>query len=330
MIYSIQYMRAIAALMVVIHHAAIKSYQNGTDLLFGFQFGSAGVDLFFIISGFIMCYTVDGREFKIGKFLLARVKRIIPLYWFMTTLALLVFVFIPEKVNSSGGQTSILDSYFLLPLGSKFLIQNGWTLSYEFYFYFLFGCSLMLFRAFWVIPIVLLAACFPSFLFHFERNIFVFLFDTILLEFAMGVVCYMLYSRLKSTYSLGLFFFSLSLLSFYLLYFEFHIEPRVIHFGLPCMFFFLGMLCFESYFFRIQSSVLSRLFGRIGESSYSLYLVHPFALVACTIFFSKFMNIIKYESIYILCMLFASVVAGFLSYHFVEKNFSILINKFKL
>ena len=55
--------------------------------------------------------------------------------------ALIVFLISPNLINSSGGETGIFESFFLIPNGSKFLINNGWTLSYEFYYYFIFSFS---------------------------------------------------------------------------------------------------------------------------------------------------------------------------------------------
>ena len=91
MIYSIQYMRAIAALLVVMTHVATKGAKYGSDPLSWFNVGGAGVDLFFIISGYIMCHTVEHKESNFPSFIKARVHRIIPLYWTLTTFALVVF-----------------------------------------------------------------------------------------------------------------------------------------------------------------------------------------------------------------------------------------------
>ena len=103
-------MRAIAALLVVFHHAAWKGEQYSTNPLAWFSIGSIGVDLFFIISGFIMCHTVNNKKVLFSSFIKARFIRIVPLYWVLTSMALVVFLFFPEKVNSSGGVTDVLAS----------------------------------------------------------------------------------------------------------------------------------------------------------------------------------------------------------------------------
>jgi hypothetical protein len=108
---------------VLLHHAAWKGVQYSTDPLSWFHVGSAGIDLFFIISGFIMCFATENKHQQKGsfrKFIKNRVLRIIPLYLILTTVALIVYIIYPEKVNSTGGKTSIIDSYFLIPTESYY------------------------------------------------------------------------------------------------------------------------------------------------------------------------------------------------------------------
>ena len=138
---SIQIMRGIASLLVVLLHISVKGGQYDNGALKGFSIGGAGVDLFFIISGYVMCISTVGRPLTFYQFLLLRIRRIIPLYWLVTTVGLAIYLYNPKLVNTSGGETSIWASYVLFPNGKKFLNSNGWTLSYEFFFYFIFGFS---------------------------------------------------------------------------------------------------------------------------------------------------------------------------------------------
>src|SRR5579863_4445650 len=79
---SVQYLRALAALMVVLHHATTQFSEFPAP--FHTQAGQAGVDLFFAISGFVMVFVTSTREQSAGDFLLSRATRIIPIYWFYT------------------------------------------------------------------------------------------------------------------------------------------------------------------------------------------------------------------------------------------------------
>ena len=96
-IISIQYLRAIAALLVVFYHAIyqIKEYHS---LFEGgiWRFGAAGVDIFFVISGFIMWVTTSGRPADPLRFIGRRITRIVPLYWIVTMLTSVAILLRPR------------------------------------------------------------------------------------------------------------------------------------------------------------------------------------------------------------------------------------------
>ncbi|WP_248313152.1 acyltransferase [Bosea sp. F3-2] len=168
-IYSIQVLRALAAFMVAIHHvqpdAAVLAAQAGlsfsrSDLLPWM----AGVDIFFVVSGFIMVHASQdlfGRAGAWREFLKRRLARIVPLYWAMTTLFLLVGLAVPAVLNSGvPNLAQILGSYLFWPVVStQGLVQPvyslGWTLNYEMLFYALFAAGLALPKR-WTLPAVIL------------------------------------------------------------------------------------------------------------------------------------------------------------------------------
>src|SRR3546814_17001958 len=76
-LYVIQYLRAFAALAVVIFHAAERTGHH-------FAIGAAGVDVFFVVSGFIMMAISDRRPTRPLTFLRDRILRIAPSYWLVT------------------------------------------------------------------------------------------------------------------------------------------------------------------------------------------------------------------------------------------------------
>jgi peptidoglycan/LPS O-acetylase OafA/YrhL len=235
-------MRAIAALLVVFHHAAWKARQHSTDPWSAFRIGECGVDLFFIISGFIMCEATSRRPIRFGAFMAARARRILPLYWLLTTMAWLVHAIAPGIVNS-GGDTSVLSSYLLLPSTERYLIQNGWTLSYEFLFYAIFGLGLA-----WpswarhALPAMILVALGTAGYFWTSAPLLVrFLTHPSLLEFAMGIAAFHLLRgrRISHAASLGLLVLgTLGLLAVNHLEF---LEHRALVFGLPCWAIFVGI-----------------------------------------------------------------------------------------
>src|SRR5258707_3388590 len=114
---NIQALRAIAANGVLISHLFIveqKYSHGGTVLSANAHFGAFGVDLFFVISGFIKA--TIARNASWHKFLFDRARRILPPYWFYTTLILIVSFYAPAYVNSSFERPpSIWRSYLLIP-----------------------------------------------------------------------------------------------------------------------------------------------------------------------------------------------------------------------
>jgi exopolysaccharide production protein ExoZ len=192
----IQYLRAVAALMVVAHHA--RHYFPQGDLWS--NLGSRGVDIFFVISGFIMAhstrgYRADGdRAAQALEFLLKRVIRVVPLYW-------LALLWTGKSSLFSGAQPplDVLRDFLFVPhfhrvyTGSIFpYLVPGWTINYEMFFYAIFALSLLLGgRRFRFVAIVLLALVGLGFL-DWKSAPAIFYTSSVLLEFLLGVVVYFL------------------------------------------------------------------------------------------------------------------------------------------
>ncbi|HUN40886.1 MAG TPA: acyltransferase [Acetobacteraceae bacterium] len=143
---SVQILRGLAAAGVVLTHlvAVERRYLPGIPLTSpGLQIGASGVDLFFVISGFIMTSVTINRPRRPGdsrRFLLRRFTRIYPLYWFYFFLILPLFLLDPQMVNSTHGRPDLVTSFLLLPDRHLPLLLVAWTLSYELYFYLVFAC----------------------------------------------------------------------------------------------------------------------------------------------------------------------------------------------
>lgn len=137
----IQYLRAIAALAVVLFHAAERSEMN-------FAIGAAGVDVFFVISGFIMVVISHRRPQTPGAFLKDRFLRIAPVYWIVTSVMILGAAagLFPNLVLDP---LHVLGSYLFLPIASPNggalwpVLVQGWTLNYEMFFYVSFAAALV-------------------------------------------------------------------------------------------------------------------------------------------------------------------------------------------
>ncbi|MCR6498294.1 acyltransferase [Shinella sp. CPCC 101442] len=141
-LYGIQYLRAFAALAVVLFHAAERTGH-------AFAIGAAGVDVFFVISGFIMWVIVERRTVSPGRFLIERIRRIVPVYWLATGVMVagaLAGLF-PNLVLSG---SHVAASLLFLPARSPSsgelwpVLVQGWTLNYEMFFYLVFAACLAL------------------------------------------------------------------------------------------------------------------------------------------------------------------------------------------
>ena len=160
-LFSLQGLRGVAVLGVVLFHmmSVEAKYYGGEILLPSWlDFFQLGVDLFFIISGFVMVIVSRGR-FQDGvqsqRFLFNRLSRIYPTYWLYFFLTLAVYLLQPGMVNSSHGSSNLLMSFLLLPSDKVLLVMVAWSLVFELWFYLVFTV-LMCLRERWL-PLLLMA-----------------------------------------------------------------------------------------------------------------------------------------------------------------------------
>jgi exopolysaccharide production protein ExoZ len=149
-IQAIQALRGVAVLAVVAFHSMVveRKYSDGDSLLPDWlRFGESGVDLFFVISGFVMVTVTRGRFGRIRevtRFVWSRITRIYPTYWFYFLLTLSVLMVKPNWVNTSlGGQSNLLASFLLLPTDGLPLVMVAWSLIHELWFYLVFAVLLL-------------------------------------------------------------------------------------------------------------------------------------------------------------------------------------------
>jgi exopolysaccharide production protein ExoZ len=151
----VQALRAVAALLVVAYHAVEQwtTHRPGYGPGEYWPNGSAGVDVFFVISGLVMTISVQrsvGRANPAWTFARDRITRIVPLYWLVTTLKVAAVMALPSLVSrTSLDPLYVAGSYALLPMydGNTLLhpvLPVGWTLTYEMFFYILVTAALLL------------------------------------------------------------------------------------------------------------------------------------------------------------------------------------------
>lgn len=149
-LYSLQGLRGVAVLGVVLFHmmSVEAKYSGGDSLLPSFlDFFQLGVDLFFVISGFVMVIVSRGRfqnAVEAQRFLFNRVSRIYPTYWLYFFITLAVYLAQPGLVNSGHGSSNLLMSFLLLPSDKVLLVMVAWSLVFELWFYVVFSGFLLL------------------------------------------------------------------------------------------------------------------------------------------------------------------------------------------
>ena len=118
------------------------------DTLWHFELGAAGIHLFFTISGFVIWTSTAGRPLPPGAFLAARVRRIVPLYWLATLVAIASTRIVPGYFwQATTAPANVAASLLFIPhagiSGGVFpVLYQGWTLQYEMYFYAVFAACL--------------------------------------------------------------------------------------------------------------------------------------------------------------------------------------------
>lgn len=293
---SLQVLRALAALSVAMlhaqHDAAALAERIGRSFAPVTAFPwEAGVDVFFVISGFIMVYTSaplfgapDGRRL----FLARRIARIVPIYWAVTTVFLLVALGAPSLLNSQWpGLGRILASYLFIPVARPDgLVQPvyglGWTLNYEMFFYILFAFAIAWPRQQAVpgLMLALMVLVAAGRLFGPLSQPLRFWSDPIILEFVYGMGLGLLHAgqiRLSTPVRAVLAGVAVAALIAVATLPNGSIMPdRALAYGLPA-----AMLVAAVAFRReIQSqpSRIAALGAALGDASYALYLIHPFAI----------------------------------------------------
>lgn len=200
----IQILRGVAASMVVFHHyclaflvyhgrSAIASYRSFAHV------GAAGVDIFFCISGFVIIYSLLARERPVswGAFVIARIKRIIPLYWLFSLAILAMWATGKALTSMVVTPGLVVRSLLLLPVTKSWadgrvdthpILDQGWTLQYEALFY--AACALVIaaLGSRRVFPWAPLAVALFAAIAYLVPGAPAYLYDPLMLEFAGGTV----------------------------------------------------------------------------------------------------------------------------------------------
>lgn len=330
----IQILRAIAANGVLLSHLVIieGKYGQGIQLLpNSFIHGSYGVDLFFVISGFIM--TMIGQKKTWHDFIFSRITRIYPTYWFYTSIVLIVFLINPSIVNSAyqGQQPSLWRSYLLIPDTITPLLAVGWTLIHEMYFYIVFTAilafNIKLKNALIVWGTVIIAMT----IFNISQYspISTLIFSPLTIEFILGAFVGLAVKNNKYSKVFLIPILSCGVIALVagFMYCDSSMTlSRVLMIGLPCALVIYGCVIWEFTNEPVQNNWLTRL----GDASYSTYLSHYLVLPAIGRVFNMIpIHNLFAELVFIVVCITCSNIIGLLSHRFIERPSTDLIANFK-
>ena len=333
---NIQGLRAVAALMVLTSHLFwdVPPMRTHWAKVWLTAVGPSGVDIFFVISGFIIYHVtrrsaaqaaVMGRGRAFLEFAMKRVIRIYPLYWIVFAAACVIMLWLPPA--SSFVKKPQLELFFLVNSLPNYRVQAAWTLTFEVYFYAVTALSMLLFPKrihavllgwFAVIAVVALLAT------VFSLNIPVdYIFAPILLEFLLGMGVAVLIERGESRFRrlalcLGAAWLLIgsvplhaddgrAMLSYLL---------RLACWGFPAALIVYATAAFELGKSRVMPATLRYL----GDASFSIYLWHAVIFTGVADLFARLGWIGWVDPSFLAVVMgLIGLGVGLLSYHFLEK-----------
>lgn len=293
----IQALRALAAFSVAFSHVEYDAVNNGGDpsgvlvAIMNFMPWVAGVDIFFVISGFVIVHASASLFGTAGGpliFLRRRLARIVPLYWIVTSLFLLVLLLDHSAIHGDiGSPLYCLASYLFIPMmRPDGMIQPayglGWTLNYEMFFYMVFTPFLLLTRHKAVAGAVALLSLWvlAEQLIHFHNVQFSYWSNLIILEFCAGMVVALVFARgLRLPEWLRPVLVMVAIIAMHFNAAR-TLEWRALAFGVPATLMVAAACLGRS---PLVLNRLERWLVRLGDASYAMYLIHPFVIRSCTI-----------------------------------------------
>lgn len=339
---NLQILRFLAACLVLFEHAQYESttrpfIDNSHYRVVDFFFWPGGVDIFFVISGFIM-YTIGSQKFGTPgaptDFMLRRIIRVVPSYWVFTTLMIMAAAVFSGSVDKgSMSPSDILLSYLFIPYVNAYgayypVLSLGWTLNYEMLFYVLFALALCfdLRKGMLFVVGCLAVLGIGGMTGWVKAPVLAFWFNSIVLEFVFGIGLAWLYRkgwRLSAPLGIGLFLTGVVLI---MVGKHNHLDItaldyRALWLGLPALMICAGLVMIERPG-PGNPVVRALVFG--GNISFALYLSHPFAINIVGLVFKK--TGWDQPTLFIAAAMVAALCGAAVFYLLVEKPVTAILN----
>lgn len=322
----VQFGRGFAACLVVLYHCgrmlALPQYVgHGTLVKSLFTFGNAGVDFFFVLSGFIIL-SVHRRDIgypgRVGHYLWRRVTRIYPMYWAVT--ALIILMTIVKRDWASLAPAHVANSLLILPSSQEPLLGVGWTLAHEMLFYAAFAALILSRRVGLLLILAWLALTAVGLVTPGGQMLLQFVADPYHLEFAFGALAALAFLRTSSRHAgiiaLGgilLFVATGAMVDLGRLTSNMAICRVLFGGGSALILYGVSVLEKEG---RIR---IPRWAAYLGAASYSIYLVHTLFIGFAARFLFKIPLAHDLPNLASLLTAAIAVAAGCLAYQFVER-----------
>lgn len=284
----IQTLRACAAILVLASHALLYPLAE-QSLAYG-RLGWLGVILFFVVSGFIMVAVTGQGRFEASTFIRRRVLRVVPLYWAFTFVAALLALVLPDifKTTVFDGQQLLLSLAFIpfynpASHGLHPLYKLGWTLNYEMFFYVSFALLAVLNARQRVLVLTLAYASLSlvGLVLHPENPIPAFYTSYMPLAFVAGAWLGLAHIEGRLVRMPKAMIVPLVAIGIAGLLEGFWVDRGIMEDETA----FLGFLAFAGAAIALFVGLEDRLprlkwLEQLGDASYSIYLVHIFAVAA--------------------------------------------------
>lgn len=312
---NLQVLRAFAAINVVLFHAigTATGYDKPTSLLEPLRgWGANGVDIFFVISGFVMAHMALRKKLAPLEFLLDRLKRICPTYYVLTLVMLLASLFLPQLMRSQApSPLTFVSAFFFasqITTGHMPPVFVGWTLEYEMLFYIIFAAALFigntryaLIAVLGVLAVIAVSGLCKILVLEFGFGIAVAMFTN-----AYSAINHQRWGIISAIFGASLLALTISLRPP-----EGNQLAALICYGLPSTLLVYGLVNMP----QIKTGGLVTL----GDASYSIYLIQTMALLGCFKAIG-FLNpfLVLPNDLWIILSVLVSVISGLFLYYVIE------------
>jgi len=310
----IQILRLFGAICIIIYHSGIVG-----------EHGYFAVDIFSVLSGYILMYSTQSSQTKVG-FLRKRLVRIVPLYWAMTLFIYVILLYKPElSLMAEAKPEYLIKSLLFIPFinGKGYdvpILGLGWTLNYEVAFYLIFWLAMRIShrnRGLAAISGIVMLIVF-NLLLGGRYFILDYYADSFLLEFAFGIGAYYFIDRMKAHADKPTVKYGLSVaavISLVWMMLDVGVGSsveRCFRLGIPAVILFVALMveCGEKHFAPILV--------KLGNATFSIYLIEYFSTALYKLIAPG--KGVVVQGILFSVMLFGTLAVGYLTYYLVEQK----------